>query len=321
MVAGRKKNVKNKINKQFYNNLNKVIHNNLNVKDSNNISNNSKQKLFDDELYNNKDKYILAEKTKKEMKKIWNIFNTPTPKKILNLSDLHAPYTNFEKLEIAINDNLDCDICVLNGDVFDNEAMSVFDKMDEIDSSEEFNQVKKILDVLSKKFKHVVWVGGNHDWGRFCKYIIKNIKPGLRKFAFDRLNPIKYLTEAYPNIIAINHNTLEIGDVVFKHPNGYSSIEMKTAINELDVMNANSQDLPNPNFRAFIIGHTHAGGTIFDNRSGKVIMVAESLSMCHIYDYRFNNPTKKRWVTGYARIELDKDNKIMFDKSKIVCLE
>src|SRR3712207_7627006 len=46
------------------------------------------------------------------------------------------------------------------------------------------------------------------------RYIVKNIKNELREYAFDRLNPIKYLTEKYDNILTINHNTVQIGDVI-----------------------------------------------------------------------------------------------------------
>jgi predicted phosphodiesterase len=308
MVAGRSKFVKNKTKNNF---------DNINIVIKDNLKQQTKTQLFEDEVYDLKDKYIISEQIKKEMKSIWNIFNTPTPKKILNLSDLHAPYINFEKLEIAINDNIDCDICVLNGDIFDGESMSPFDKMNEIDSSEEFNQVIKVLDVLSPRFKHVVWVGGNHDFQRFCRYILKNIKAGLRSYAFDRLNPIKYIADQYPNVITINHNTLEIGDVVFKHPNGYSGVEMKTVVNENDVLYANRHDLPNSNFRAVIIGHTHDGGEYVKNG----IKLMETGCMCYTPDYRFTNPVKRRWTTGYARIELDKDNKIIFNKSHFIDLD
>ena len=108
MVYGREKTLKKKLSLQNTNVVSKNIKQNV-------ISN----QLFDDELYNTKDKYILSEQTKIKMKEIWELFNTPGSKKIFNISDLHAPYINFEKLEIAIKDNLDCDICVLNGDIFD----------------------------------------------------------------------------------------------------------------------------------------------------------------------------------------------------------
>lgn len=275
------------------------------------------QKLFPENMYDIQKQFIASENTKAEMKKIWELFEDGQPKKMLVLSDLHAPYMNFTKIEQAIKDNEDCDICILNGDIFDGESMSVFDKMEEIDSSEEFDQVFKLLDVLTVKFKYIIWVGGNHDFQRFCKYIIKNIKPGLRKFAFDRLNPIKFISDKYQNVISINHNTLQIGDVVFKHPNGYSGVEMKTVVNEMDIMTANRYDLPNPNFRCICIGHTHDGGEYY--RNGVKLM--ETCCLCYTPDYRFNNPVKRKWVNGYARIELDECNKIIFNKSHVFCLD
>lgn len=305
MVNGRGRVVKNK----GANNINQSISLPNDLQDNN--------KLFDNDMYNLKDKYINAEETKKELKKIWDIFNTPIPKNILNLSDLHAPYMDFKNIEKAITDNSDCNICVLNGDIFDGESMSVFEKMEEIDASKEFEQVFELLNVLSIRFEYVIWVGGNHDYQRFCRYIMKNIKPGLRKFAFDRLNPMKYISENYKNVITINHNMVEIGDVVFKHPNGYSGVEMKTVVNELDIITANKIDLPNANFRMIAIGHTHDMGEYIKNG----IKLLETGCLCYTPDYRFNNPVKRKWTIGYARIELDKDNKVIFNKSHTVCLD
>lgn len=277
----------------------------------------SNENLFPNELYDLKSEYISSEETKKQLKEIWELFNDGKEKKILALSDLHAPYMDFKKIEKAIKDNEDCNICVLNGDIFDGESMSVFDKMDEIDSSEEFNQVFELLNVLTVKFEKVIWVWGNHDGGRFYKYICKNIKPGLRKYAFDRLNPTKYISEQYDNVISINHNTLQIGDVVFKHPNGYSGVELKTIVNELDILTANRYDLPNPNFRCVVIGHTHDMGVFYKNG----IKLMETGCLCYTPDYRFNNPVKRRWTSGYARIELDENGKTIFNNSNVICLD
>lgn len=276
------------------------------------------ENLFSDELYNLKDSYIASEEIKKQLKSLWEKFQDGKPKKILSLSDLHAPYIDFKKLEIAIKDNLDCNICVLNGDILDGESMSTFDdKLEEIDVKDEFKQVFQLLDVISNVFEHVIWVWGNHDGGRFKKYIMKNIKPSLRKYAYDRLNPIKYISEKYDNVISVNHNLFQIGDVVFKHPNGYSSVEMKTVVNELDVLMANRFDLPNPNFRCVCIGHTH---DIFSGIKNGVLLIEQGC-LTYVPDYRFNNPVKRRWTTGYARIEIDKEGKVIFNKSKWVCLD
>ena len=55
------------------------------------------------------------------------------------------------------------------------ESMSSFDKMTEIDITKEFEQVNKLLLVLNKQFKKTIIVGGNHDYTRFARYIMKNI--------------------------------------------------------------------------------------------------------------------------------------------------
>lgn len=274
------------------------------------------ERLFGEDLYEIKDKYILSEKTKKHLFDIWEKFNKIENKKMLVLSDLHAPYTNFEKLEQAINDNIDCNICILNGDILDGDCFSRFEKMKEINVEEEYSMVMKIFDILSSKFEYIVWVDGNHDGNRFKSYVIKNIKQSLRDFAYKRLNPVNFILENYNNIIAVQHNTLQIGDVIFKHPNIYSNAELKTVINEYDIFVANKNDLPNPNFRCICIGHTHYMGEYYKND----VKLMETGCLCHTPDYKFLNPSKRKWTIGYARIELDKNNKIIFNKSGVVVL-
>lgn len=308
MVNGRNKTLmKNKIG--IFSKKQKNIE--INNKNEDNLE------FFTEEDCAESERFLYSGEIKNQLNSIYNLLNDGKSKKILSISDLHSPYMDIRKIDKVIRDNLDCEYCIINGDLLDMESMSSFDKMTEIDITKEFEQVNKLLLVLNKQFKKTIIVGGNHDYTRFARYIMKNIKPSLRSFAFDRLNPLKYITEKYENIEVINHNTLEIGDVIFKHPNKYCSGEMKTIVNEYYNMCANREDLPNPNFRSIIIGHTHMAGEYYYNG----VKLIEQGCLCHKMDYRFLEPTKKSWTSGYAIINIDENYKVDLNKTKFIYLE
>lgn len=272
--------------------------------------------VFPKDSYHEYKEYAGYTNTIESIKKIHKEINDINPKKILSLSDLHAPMMNFKAIEKAINDNLDADICVLNGDVLDCQSMSSFDKMKEIDLEIELSQVFTLLDVLSKKFKKVIWVGGNHDFRRFLSFIMKNFNDSMKNFAVKRLDPMKYIQEKYDNLIIIQHDWIQIGDVIFAHLQNFSTVEMKTVINCNDIFSAMNEDiLPNINYKSVIIGHTHHIGKIIKN--GKLLI--EQGCLCHMQDYRFNKPTKLSWETGYAIVEFN-NMKVDFNKTNFIVI-
>lgn len=305
MVNGRNR-VVNKKN-PIVNETNEV----LTTTDENNYE---QLKFFSEEDCEIANKYLYSNDIKRDMKEIYNMLNDGKTKKILSLSDLHSPYMDLKKIDKAIRDNLDCEYCVINGDLLDLEAMSAFDNMNEVNISEEFAQVDKLLSILDKTFKKTIIIGGNHDYTRFAKYIMKNVKPSLRSFAFDRLNPLKYITEKYMNIKVINHNTIQIGDVEFKHPNKYNSPEMRTIVNEYNNMIANLEDFPNPEINCIIIGHTHMAGEYYYNG----VKLIEQGCLCKKMDYRFLEPSKRSWTTGYCVISLDDSYHVDFNETKFI---
>ena len=205
---------------------------------------------------------------------------------------------------------------IISGDLLDNEAMSTYDNITEWDLSEEFNQVRKILKVLNDNFSEILVIEGNHE-GRFSRYITRNIKPSLREYAIERLNPLKYITEKYENIHLVNYNTVQIGSCIFKHPNKYNSPELRTVVNEKDILKANEDVLPNSFFNMVMIGHTHQAGEYFYNH----VKLIEQGCLCLTPDYRVNEPIKRIWTTGYGIVYLDENGIADLNKSKFVCLD
>ena len=307
MVAGRKKILKKKngqSNQEITKNIEKQI------------MQQEQLTFFTEEDVNESKKYIRIEKVKKELSDVYEKYNDGKKKKILSLSDIHVPYANIKAIDKAIKDNLDADLVIISGDLLDNEAMSTYDNITEWDLSEEFNQVRKILKVLNDNFSEILVIEGNHE-GRFSRYITRNIKPSLREYAIERLNPLKYITEKYENIHLVNYNTVQIGSCIFKHPNKYNSPELRTVVNEKDILKANEDVLPNNFFNMVMIGHTHQAGEYFYNH----IKLIEQGCLCLTPDYRVNEPIKRIWTTGYGIVYLDENGIADLNKSKFVCLD
>jgi predicted phosphodiesterase len=275
------------------------------------------KKLFPEEYDDIEEDIYTSPRKIKELKDLHEIFTMLAPHKVLSLSDLHSPFIDFISIEKAIKDNSDADILLLNGDIFDGQSLSLFDKYKEINFMKELDKVFKFLDVVSKMFKTIVWVGGNHDLGRFEKFVTKTINEGMRDYIMAVANPMDYVSKRYSNLIVVQHDWVQIGDCIFSHPHNYSAVEMKTVVNTNDHFNSIRNFLPNPNYRAIVMGHTHQLGKFFKND----IMLAEQGCLCHMQDYRFKKPSKLKWQTGYAVVTFDKNMKIDFSNSDVIYIK
>lgn len=269
------------------------------------------KQFFPEECYNVEEEFCMTTNKLRELDYYYQLLTSIKPKKILSLSDLHSPCIDFSAVDQALFNNTDADIIVLNGDVLDCQAFSKFDKMDEFDLEVEINQVKKLFNVLCSEAKYVVWVGGNHDLKRFQRYVMKNFTASAKKLAYKRLNPMDILAEEFDNLIVIPHDWMMIGDVIFAHLEKFSSVLMKTVDSVDEVFMANKHLLPNENYNSIIIGHTHHLGSTIKN--GRLLM--EQGCLTHLQDYRFNQPTKTRWETGYAVIKFDDNVNIDVNES------
>lgn len=276
--------------------------------------NQPRKRMFPEECYKMDASTHFPTAKKKEMKDIYDRLTNAAPRKILSLSDLHSPYMDFDAIEIAVGNNLDADICILNGDVFNGDAMSSFVSFKDVDFEYELNQVYRLLDVLSEKFKEVIWVGGNHDMMRFKRFVIKN-GGKMASYFMQHANPMNLIAEKYPNLTIIDHDWVQIGDVLFAHPEDWSAVDMKSVVTVDEKFRANACNLfPNPHYTTIVMGHTHAVGKIV--RNGNLLI--EQGCLTHQQDYKFLKPSKRRWETAFAVIYLDENGRADFNNSNFV---
>lgn len=274
--------------------------------------------LFPKEVYEIDEELTFTPEKKRRLFEIWDQFNDGKAKKILSLSDLHSPFIDFKAVETAVKNHNDADILILNGDVFDGHALSDYDKLNDFDIEIEFKKVFQLLDVVSKIFKTIIWNGGNHDMGRFMKFVARKFGTSMKKYVMKRLNPIDYIAEKYDNVIVVPHDWVEIGKCIFVHPSGYSSALMSTALGQENVLRANGKDiLPEPNFHCLVQGHTHDLGEYYINDC----KVMEQGCLCETMDYRFDRPTKRKWQKGYAIVHIDEDGNVDFNNSRTYSIQ
>lgn len=234
----------------------------------------------------------------------------------LTFSDTHGRYRNNAFLKEAILDAQQRGVkkVIVNGDIFDFEAISKFPSNKDVNAKEEKECVKEMFLVLSKVFDVVLADKGNHD-DRLEREIARNIKNGYKVF-FKDIDAIKIIIdelreeEGIDNIYYTRTNELFLGDVVFAHPFRFSSVPGRTVMNLAD-----SYLIKNRNLSGVIIGHTH-----YDFRKMyKDIGVFELGCMCHEPDYK-KGPSfgKDKWVNAYGFINITPEGKLDYNKSKLV---
>lgn len=250
--------------------------------------------------------------------------------RILCISDTHVPFNlpveTFSKYAGKI------DTLVLNGDIFDMQAISKFTKNYRVSPIEEIikgrSYIVKLINYLNPK--RVVAIDGNHEI-RFGNYLSKNldstvlellpnsplelvIKDGFSWYNKREMTKTKYdaLESIYENIEFVydaNWNN-QIGDTVFCHPFTFSSAPLSTAKKSYTWFLEQGYD-----FKNIVVAHTH--------RTGNYIIAGHNIyeSGC-CADISANNYTDGKLVTsqscGYLYLEQDKNGNTINIKQEII---
>ncbi|MFW6002614.1 MAG: metallophosphoesterase [archaeon] len=233
--------------------------------------------------------------------------------KVLDCSDLHTPYTDYDALEYAVIENQDADILILKGDIVSYEAYSRYGNRRSISIIDEHKRLYQILEPLSDIFDQIIIFEGNHE-RRARHNIQKKVVRGLNGVIDNEL-PLSDVLSYFDNIIYIPHFFIKLGDMVFAHPDHFSSIPARTAANEFDNMLGNQVQLEFGKISALSIGHTHKLIKIWY----KGVLLFETGCLCHPIDYKKEKNTKEGWQKGFAT-HIFKNGKISLNDSKIIAL-
>lgn len=234
--------------------------------------------------------------------------------KVLYMSDLHIPFTMYDLVQHAVNENKDANILVLNGDLLDLFAVSTFAKDKTVALKRELQEGRTLLEQLAEVFDDIVVVEGNHE--RRLKNYIKNVIPVDMHFLFpqDVLQVVKDGTvfdlEPLENVHIVGSWWVKLFDTIFAHPDNYSSVTMRTVIQTSEHFLL----VKNVPHRACVIGHTHQAGKLIDR--GRLVM--ETGCMSHDMDYKHGSKfIKTTWTRAYAVFLFDENGEVQFNESEL----
>lgn len=232
------------------------------------------------------------------------------PSGVLSISDLHAPYTNWELFEHVVSVSDPDLICVVNGDALDQECVSDYARIIEADIDTELRYAVRIFEVLCGRFRKVILNQGNHE-RRILRFISK-LPNGIKVFAANRIDPMKWLEEKFQNLRCNYDWWLKIGQVIFAHPDEFSTVPMRTVQNVCDHFIADGES-----FQAVVIGHTHKQGQMMYKNK----WLAETGHLSVEPTYYKSHLRKDSWQPGYAVIFLDEHGNVNFQRSQCIPLK
>ncbi|MNS95147.1 3',5'-cyclic adenosine monophosphate phosphodiesterase CpdA [compost metagenome] len=235
--------------------------------------------------------------------------------KILNIADLHIPFTDFKAVNKILLEHSDANILVINGDLLDLFAVSKYAKDKEVALKREIAECREFLDYVSKRFEDVVITDGNHE--RRLRNFIVNVIPTDLQFLFPD-NVLKVVADGrviekdqlQGNVHLVGSWWIKLFDTIYAHPDNYSNVNLRTVQNTSEFFKL----VQNIDHRMCIIGHTHRAGWIV---SGGVKLM-ETGCLCHEMDYHNGSKfIKTKWTKAYSVAYFDKFGAADFTRSVV----
>lgn len=223
--------------------------------------------------------------------------------RILVLSDLHCPFTNWRAFEGALA--IKADVCVLAGDIFDLQSVSYFIERKDLSLDQEVCHGLKAVERIRKRFpNHCVMIQGNHEH-RLQKIVRASLPAEVRALLeseygteFDTMAQI--ITGRVPDLTVLHGHYVRLGDAVVSHFDKYSSIEARSAIGVADYFD-NWWDQLDPTLVRPVVAihaHTHHLTKTIHRRW----LCIESGTLAHPMDYVLGRKTgsgeKNAWHPG-----------------------
>ena len=247
------------------------------------------------------------ESTSKNLDMLWRKYEGS--ERIFVCSDLHVPHLDYTFAERAFNYAVDCDVAVLGGDIFNQDAFGRFHD-DSTDFNQEYEQTVNMVLQLAHTVP-VVMISGNHD-RRLQKYLCKSVDTELNQYKMllrnPQADPLAILAEDTGTDYA-GHWWVQIESVVISHPDRYSGVPYRNITNSIDYFYPRIQ---RP-WDTLCQGHSHQAGD--GTYKGKYWY--ELGIMCNRMDYNVgphqNSPI---WTQGFAVLRM-RNGHLVPNKSKL----
>lgn len=237
------------------------------------------------------------------------------------LADFHCPDfdANFFHTYIKNNRDKNLDLIILGGDVFDcGKYSSKFVNKDTASIADEKRSTEYVFSTLRKSFPNtkILYIIGNHE-KRIDTYIYKGLGDVTNDTISTGTKFIDELCNKY-QIEFLVSNVIQIGDVIFTHGTNYNKNPLISAEKDVEHYKSLRHILPNENFKALIMGHTHHAANFAATSNNSEIFIAESGCMCHdIPQYHFDSKCSTAWKNGYATIRLNRKGEFLVNESRV----
>ncbi len=235
--------------------------------------------------------------------------------KFILINDLHIPYVSLEILEMVLKEQADG--LIINGDFLDAERLSKFSGRKRVSFETEFLLGAEVLKELASHYPLVILLPGNHE-RRLTKKFFRDSSSDEFGFMFTP-DPLYHLATGYINKDGHNikyhdfsnviyyDNALKFGNVIFDHPDHYSSVPGGSIRRSIQHFLSLGVD-----FDVAIMGHTHQFAEITE--LGRIGI--ESGAACIEQPYQYTTGVRRRstHVQMYMRLYFDNGKMVSYEK-------
>lgn len=235
------------------------------------------------------------------------------------ISDLHVPLHRDDLIRY-LSEKYEGGRLVIGGDLLDNAAQSKFPVMNchlnqtfaqYYSSSDCIEILVELLQSISKYWKEIIIVRGNHDF-RHAKLLAANAKGDADKFDYELVTALSKIPNVIvPNMVGPDYYSVKIGDMWVGHwgLHGKLLLGVRKVVDQC--MNRVAVASHGP-CSTVVQGHTHQLGS-FHRYNGK--WAIESGAMCLTPEYVWQSAGAGGEPTlGYVHI-LQRDGKVVREES------
>lgn len=228
-------------------------------------------------------------------------------KKALIINDVHSKFHDRRAIEVAVNHGAkrDCDIVIINGDLFDFYQFSRFDKNNRIRAEfySEREWVQDFLLLLQKTFGKVVFKKGNHDIRR--EQLIQKLSADVPEMqGLEDLSDYIMFDGSTVEVVE-DYDIIEFGKLNLIHGHEYQGGGIHVAYNRLNKAMDN-----------VISGHSHVTQSSMKKTvTGKFYGSWAVGCLCSLSP-RYN--PQNNWNHGFAIVERDSTGDFVVDNRRII---
>lgn len=228
------------------------------------------------------------------------------------LNDIHIPF-HLDEVNNIVNRYGDREYnIVLGGDTMDCFDISVFPKSHSVGLGKEVEIFKALLEKISKKFKKVYILSGNHE-RRLSTYLRKRVSPEVVALIEDDI--LENITSQLnlDNVLYVTGDTknwyMQIDNMIVAHPDTYKKAILGTAVDTFNYFDARNIDAD-----VFVIAHTHHAGIC--NYKNRILI--ETGCLCKPQSYAASGQLSYMPQTNSYLIAKSVNNRFEFNNMKLV---